>query len=54
MARSLTVKHEENVPTSPLFTGFLLLAMAWMMLGVVLGGGEATPGVETAQAAELP
>ena len=31
MARSLTVTHEEHARTSPLFTGFLLLAVAWML-----------------------
>ena len=30
MARSMTVKHEEKLGTSPLFTAFLLLAFGWM------------------------
>ena len=40
MARSLTVKHEENASTSPLLTGFLLIAAAWLVLSA-LGGVEA-------------
>ena len=32
MARSLTVKHEENASTSPLLTGFLLIAAGWLVL----------------------
>ena len=38
MARSLTIKHEETASTSPLFTGFLLLSMLWLMAGTLLGG----------------
>ncbi len=30
MARSLTIQHEEHARTSPLFTGFLLLSVAWL------------------------
>ncbi len=36
MARSLVVKHEEKLGTSPLLTAFLVLAAAWMVGGVVL------------------
>jgi len=55
MARSLTVKHEEKPATSPLFTGFLLIAIAWMGLsaftataadyfgGAPVTGGEISP-----------
>ncbi|NOY25310.1 MAG: hypothetical protein GXP62_05505 [Oligoflexia bacterium] len=32
MARSLTVKNDEVPATSPLFTAFLLLALAWMAI----------------------
>ena len=38
MARSLTVHHEETASTSPLFTGFLLLSVAWLLAGAVFGG----------------
>lgn len=37
MARSLTVQHEERATTSPLLTGFLLLAAAWLMLAAMFG-----------------
>jgi hypothetical protein len=36
MARSLTVKHEEKLGTSPLLNLFLFVALAWMVLGAVL------------------
>ena len=32
MARSLTIKHEEQVTTSPLLTLFLLLAFGWLVI----------------------
>ena len=44
MARSLTVKHTETPGTSRLFNGFLILAMGWLMAGMLLAGlnvGEA-------------
>ncbi len=34
MARSLVVKHEEKLGTSPLLTAFLVLAAVWMISGV--------------------
>jgi len=37
MARSLTIKHEEGNTTSPLLTGFLLFAAAWLLLTAVSG-----------------
>ena len=37
MARSLTIKHEENATTSPLLTGFLLFAMGWLLLTAMAG-----------------
>ena len=37
MARTLTVKQEEKPTTSPLLTGFLLLAVVWMVLTALLG-----------------
>ena len=36
MARSLVVKHEENLGTSSLLNAFLVLALAWMVGGAVL------------------
>jgi hypothetical protein len=36
MARSLVVKHEEKLGTSPLLNGFLFLALAWMIGGAVV------------------
>lgn len=48
VARSLTVQHEENVSTSPLFTGFLLFAVAWLLIGGVIAAQLDAPadGVE--------
>jgi hypothetical protein len=37
MARSLTIKHEETATTSPLLTGFLVFAMAWLLVTAVSG-----------------
>jgi hypothetical protein len=33
MARSLNVKHEEKLGTSPLMNTFLALAAGWMLVG---------------------
>lgn len=45
MARSLIVKHDEPAATSPLLTGFLLLAIAWLALGsLTTFSAEAAPG----------
>jgi hypothetical protein len=52
MARSLTVKHEEKVGTSPLLNAFLLLALAWMVGGAVLSSAGETPLTGTATASE--
>jgi hypothetical protein len=38
MARSLTIKHEETATTSPLFTGFLLLSVGWLLAGALTSG----------------
>ncbi len=38
MARSLTIKHEETASTSPLFTGFLLLCVAWLLASAFASG----------------
>ena len=44
MARSLTVKHEENLTVSPLFAGFVLLSITCLMLSAATGWAE--PGAE--------
>jgi hypothetical protein len=36
MARSLTIKKEENPATSPLLNVFLLLAVAWMAVTAIV------------------
>ena len=36
MAKSLTVKHEEVLATSPLFNTFLAVAMGWMVVGAFI------------------
>lgn len=46
MARSLNVKHEEKLGTSPLLNTFLALAVAWMAVGAFLSNlAEAAPAV---------
>ena len=45
MARSLHVKHEEKLGTSPLLNTFLVLAVGWMMIGAFLASAaDAAPG----------
>ena len=53
MARSLTVKPEETVSTSPLFTGFLVLAIGWMLLAA-FSNPEAPPGEPTGNEQTAP
>ena len=51
MARSLTVKHEETLSVSPLFAGFVLLAITCLMLSAASGWndvGTASAQVELA------
>ncbi|MFZ5478219.1 MAG: hypothetical protein ACOZNI_15740 [Myxococcota bacterium] len=44
MARSLVVKHEEKLGTSPLLNTFLFLALGWMVAGAILASmAEASP-----------
>lgn len=44
MARSLVVKHEEKLGTSPLLNSFLVLSLAWMVGGAILASvGDAAP-----------
>jgi hypothetical protein len=45
MARSLTVKHEEKLGTSPLLNAFLVLALAWMFGGALIA--NAAPATDT-------
>lgn len=49
MARSLTVKHEEQPATSALFTGFLVIAIACLLLSTLAGfvaPADAAPATE--------
>lgn len=52
MARSLTVKHEENVSTTPLLNGFLAFALLVMVLSAMSWDAGATDAgaVDPAQA----
>lgn len=55
MARSLTIKNTEKAATSRLFNVFLLIALGWLMLGMVFAGvsvGDAD-AVEAAPAFDL-
>lgn len=45
MARSLVVKHEEKLGTSPLLNAFLLLALGWMVAGAWLASSGDTSTV---------
>ncbi len=38
MARSLTIQHTETPGTSRLFNGFLLLALGWLLAGMLFAG----------------
>ena len=49
MARSLTIKPEENPTTSPLLTGFLVLGVGWLVLTMIFGAAT-VDGVPEAQA----
>lgn len=54
MARSLTIKHEESASTSPLLTGFLLIAVGWLLAAMLFGGqAEAFPQVDANAPAPL-
>ena len=50
MARSLTVKHEEQPATSTLLNAFLLLAFAWLATTAVV---SAVAEPETLSATEI-
>lgn len=45
MARSLTVKHEEEASTNPLFTLFIAVAMVWLLLSAI-GAATASTGAD--------
>ena len=42
MARSLTISHEEKLAISPLFVGFVLLAITCMMISAANTSTELT------------
>ncbi|HJN76884.1 MAG TPA: hypothetical protein QGF58_23350 [Myxococcota bacterium] len=54
MARTLTIKNTEEPATSRLFNVFLLVALGWLVLGMVFAGvsagdagaTEATPVID--------
>lgn len=48
MARSLTVKHEETLAISPLFAGFVLLAITCLMISAATGWADPAPVVDVA------
>lgn len=53
MARSLVVKHEEKLGTSPLLNAFLVLALGWMVGGAILASlGDPSPISPASAAAE--
>lgn len=54
MARSLTVKHEENLTVSPLFAGFVLLAITCLLLSAATGWAEPSAAADLPAAAALP
>ena len=52
MARSLVVKHEEKLGTSPLLNAFLVLALGWMLAGVLVAyaaDGTSAPAAARAE-----
>ena len=54
MARSLTVKHEENASTSPLLTGFLFIAAGWLLLSAMFSAeADASVSAPTAPQVEI-
>ena len=55
MARTLNVKHEENLSISPLFAGFVLLSITCLMLSAATGWAEpSTDIVPSSPAVMLP
>lgn len=54
MARSLTVKHEESLSVSPLFAGFMLLAITCLMVSAATGWAEPVAPVVPVDATVVP
>lgn len=52
MARSLVVNHQEEPSTNPLLTGFLLLAVVWMLASAFTMDVTAAPVEGPANAVE--
>lgn len=46
MARSLVVKHEEKLGTSPLLNAFIVVALGWMIGGALLASVAAPADVQ--------
>ena len=53
MARSLTVNHDEKPATNLLFTGFLLLAAAVLMLSALTGYATDSAAASASPSADL-
>lgn len=49
MARSLTVKHEEKLGTSPLLTAFLVLAFLWLAASALAAASSESPANAAAE-----
>jgi hypothetical protein len=54
MARSLTIKHEETATTSPLFTGFLLLSVAWLLASALTSGDAQAEVIDPGPSVQAP
>lgn len=54
MARSLTITRESKASTSPLMTGFLLLAVAWLLLSALFGAPADAAIPSVLEGAQLP
>ena len=54
MARSLHVKHEESLSVSPLFAGFMLLAITCLMISAATGWAEPAPVAAPVDATTVP
>jgi len=52
MARSLTITHEEEARTTPLFTVFIIIAMGWLILSAL--AGSSAPSVAATPAPDVP
>jgi hypothetical protein len=54
MARSLTITHEETATTSPLFTGFLLLSVAWLLASALTSGDAQAEVIDPGPSVQAP